>query len=95
MVELKKFLAELAVDPVKLGEFIHDPNAAMTAAELSDEDKDALKSGFPGIIYARLSGLSIEDAFNARAIIAPNNVPWWPIIAPNNVARYQLPPRTK
>lgn len=35
MTALKDFLAELAVDPQKLGAFIHDPDGAMKAAELS------------------------------------------------------------
>src|SRR5215470_7618404 len=56
MAELRDFLANLATDPRKLGEFIHDPEAAMTAAELSQDDKAALRSGFPALIHARLSG---------------------------------------
>ncbi len=63
MAELRDFLSELATDPQRLGEFIQDPESAMTAAELSDEDKNALRSGFPAIIYARLAGLSTEEAF--------------------------------
>ena len=63
MAELKDFLSELAINPQKLGEFIHDPEAAMTAAELTNEDKAALRSGFPGIIYARLAGIPTKEAF--------------------------------
>ena len=63
MAELKDFLAELAINPKKLGEFIHDPEAAMTKAELSKEDKAALLSGFPSIIYARLAGVPTQQAF--------------------------------
>jgi hypothetical protein len=29
MAELRDFLSELATDPQKLGQFIHDPEAAM------------------------------------------------------------------
>jgi hypothetical protein len=63
MTELKDFLASLAIDSRKLGEFIHDPESAMAAAELSEDDKAALKSGFPALIHARLAGLSVQDAF--------------------------------
>jgi hypothetical protein len=63
MAELREFLSELATDPQRLGEFIQDPEGAMTAAELSDEDKNALRSGFPAMISARLAGLSTEQAF--------------------------------
>jgi len=63
VAELKDFLAELAINPKKLGEFIHDPEAAMTKAELSKEDKAALLSGFPSIIYARLAGVPTQQAF--------------------------------
>ncbi len=63
MATLKELLSELAQDPQRLGEFILNPDAVMEAAELSDEDKHALKSGFTGIIYARLAGANIEDAF--------------------------------
>jgi hypothetical protein len=63
MADLKAFLATLATDPSRLGEFIRDPEAAMVAEGLSEDDKAALKSGFPGIIHARLAGVSIDDAF--------------------------------
>lgn len=45
MIELRDFLATLAVDPLKLGEFIHDPEAVITAADLSEADKATLRSG--------------------------------------------------
>jgi hypothetical protein len=63
MAELKDFLAKLAIDPQALGKFIHDPEGAMASAALGDEDKAALRSGFPALIHARLAGVSIEDAF--------------------------------
>jgi hypothetical protein len=63
MANLKDFLTELATDPKKLGEFIHNPEAAMATEGLSNEDQAALRSGFPGIIYARLAGVPIEQAF--------------------------------
>ena len=47
---LKEFLSNLATDPKKLGEFLHEPEAAMSAANLSEADKIALKSGVAGMI---------------------------------------------
>jgi hypothetical protein len=59
----------MATEPQLLGRFIHDPDAAMQEAELSGEDKSALRSGLPGMIYARLSGVPIKEAFVIRAPI--------------------------
>jgi hypothetical protein len=42
---LKTFLSELAANPERLAAFQQDPNAAMDAANLSQEQKDALLSG--------------------------------------------------
>jgi hypothetical protein len=63
MANLEEFLAALAVDPKKLGEFIHDPDTVMKAEELSDDDATALRSGFAGVIHARLAGVEKERAF--------------------------------
>jgi hypothetical protein len=63
MDKLEDFLTELAIEPQKLGQFIHDPEATMTAASLSSEDKAALRFGFPDVIYARLAGVPIQEAF--------------------------------
>ena len=45
----------------------------MTAAKLSEDDKAAIKSGFPALIYARLAGLSVQEAFKItlRPPVAP------------------------
>ncbi len=51
---LRSFLADLATDPVKLGEYIGKPDDAMTRAGLGDEEKELLKSGNLAQIYARL-----------------------------------------
>jgi hypothetical protein len=56
-------MSGLATDPRKLGEFLHEPEETMSAANLSEEDKAALRSGVPGMIYARLIGVSKEHAF--------------------------------
>jgi len=61
--DLKEFMSGLATDPRKLGEFLHEPEDTMSAANLSEEDKAALRSGVPGMIYARLKGVSMEHAF--------------------------------
>ena len=63
MATLRELLSELAQNPQRLGEFILDPDAVMDAAELSDEDKRALRSGFTGVIYARLAGMSVDESF--------------------------------
>jgi hypothetical protein len=89
MAELREFLSELATNPSRLGEFIQDPEAAMTAAELSDEDKTALQSGFPAMIYARLMGVPAEQAFTIRAPIAPPQIAQ---VAPQ-IVPLQLPPQ--
>ena len=61
--DLKEFMSGLATDPRKLGEFLHEPEETMSAANLSEEDKAALRSGVPRMIYARLTGVSKEHAF--------------------------------
>jgi hypothetical protein len=61
--DLKEFMSGLATDPRKLGEFLHEPEDTMSAANLSEEHKAALRSGVPGMIYARLKGVSMEHAF--------------------------------
>lgn len=84
MAKLIDFLAELAINPQKLGEFIHDPEATMTAERLSSEDQAALRSGFPGIIYARLAGVPIQQAFQLTSS---------PLIGVSpNVVSSQIPP---
>src|SRR5437667_5667840 len=60
---LKKFLSNLATDPRKLGEFLHEPEAAMSAAKLSEADKAALRSGVAGMVAARLAGVPLDKAF--------------------------------
>ena len=60
---LKEFLANLATDPRKLGEFLHEPEAAMSAANLSEADKIALRSGVAGMVAARLAGVPLDKAF--------------------------------
>ena len=93
-MELREFLSELATDPKKLGEFIHDQEAATTAADLSDEDKVALRSGFPAMMYARLAGLPKEKAFDitARAPLPPSAFPPPPLVFPPPPLVWPPPP---
>lgn len=42
---LGRFIAELAVNPRKLRDYKDDPEAAMSAANLSDEEKRVLRTG--------------------------------------------------
>ena len=85
MATLKEFLTELAINPHKLGEFIHDPEAAMKVANLSDVDKAALGSGFSEIIYAQLAGISIIEWFQT---------PIDPPVSPQQIEfPQQLPPQ--
>jgi hypothetical protein len=40
-----RFVADLALDPDKLADYMKDPEAAMQAAGLDDEEKDVLRTG--------------------------------------------------
>jgi len=57
--ELRSFLVNLATDPARLGEFIRDPDAAMSDTDLDTQDQAALKSGNPAAIYARITGQEV------------------------------------
>src|SRR6266566_6715647 len=59
--DLKEFLSNLATDPWKLGEFLHAPEPVMSAANLSDADKTALRSGVSGMVAARLAGVPLDQ----------------------------------
>ena len=61
--DLKEFLSNLATDPGKLGGFLHAPEDTMSAANLSEADKAALRSGVSGMVAARLAGVPLEQAF--------------------------------
>ena len=54
MTDLRTFLAEMALDPSKFAEFLREPDAAVRAHDLSEEDRAALLSGIPAMIWARL-----------------------------------------
>ena len=59
--DLKEFLSNLATDPRKLGEFLHTPEAVMSATNLSEADKTALRSGVSGMVAARLAGVPLGE----------------------------------
>jgi chaperonin cofactor prefoldin len=71
--DLKEFLSKLATDSQKLGQFLHEPETAMSAANLSEPDKAALKSGASGMIAARLAGLPLDQAFGSI------KTTWWAV----------------
>ena len=52
MAELIDFLATLAVDPLKLRRFIHDPEAVIAAADLNENDRALLRNGEVGHLSA-------------------------------------------
>jgi hypothetical protein len=55
LTDLRTFLAEMALDSSRFAEFLRDPESAIRAEGLSDEDRDALLSGIPAMIAARLA----------------------------------------
>ena len=82
VTDLKQFLSSLATDAHKLGEFLHEPEAGMSAANLSEADKAALRSGVAGMIAARLAGMPLDKAFNLIAqvfwIVGTPQPQWMP-----------------
>ena len=79
--DLKEFLSNLATDARKLGEFLHAPEATMSAANLSEADKAALKSGVSGMVAARLAGVSLDQETPQPPQIGPSPQP--PQIGPS------------
>jgi hypothetical protein len=55
MTDLRTFLSEMALDPAKFAEFLREPESAIRAHDLSKEDREALLSGIPAMIWARLA----------------------------------------
>jgi hypothetical protein len=94
---LKEFLSNLAIDPRKLGEFLHEPEAAMSAANVSEGDKTALRSGVAGMVAARLAGVPLDQAFQPPSQLMAQVTPPPPYVAqamppPPYVAHIPPPP---
>jgi hypothetical protein len=91
---LKEFLLNLATDPRKLGEFLHAPEAAMSAANLSEADKTALRSGVSGMVAARLAGVPLDQAFQPPPLLIGPVAPQSPYIGlPPQPPYIGLPPQ--
>jgi hypothetical protein len=70
MTDLRTFLTEMALDPAKFAEFLREPEAAMRAHELSEEDRAALLSGIPAMIWSRLAAyLAFPPPYYTPALI--------------------------
>lgn len=54
MATLHEFLTDLSTDPQKLKAFKADPHGTIQSAGLSHEDQQALRSGDPQAIKARI-----------------------------------------
>lgn len=61
MATLREYLSELATDPKKLGAFIADPDAALEETDLSEEDRELVKSGDLHAINSRLVAEGDEE----------------------------------
>jgi len=94
--DLKEFLSNLATDPRKLGEFLHAPEPVMSAANISEADKTALRSGVSGMVAARLAGVPLDQETPQPPQIGPTPQP--PQIGPSpqppQIGRTPQPPQT-
>jgi hypothetical protein len=78
MTDLRTFLAEMALDPEKFAEFLRDPESAMRGQELSKEDREALLSGIPAMIAARLAAyLAFPPPYYIPAPVFVTSPPGW------------------
>jgi hypothetical protein len=57
---LKNFFADMALDNDRLVAYLRDPQLAMSAANLSTEEVETLKSGNTHAVFASVSGLSYD-----------------------------------
>jgi hypothetical protein len=83
--DLKEFLSDLATDPRKLGEFLHTPEVVMSATNLSEADKTALRSGVSGMVAARLAGVPLDQETPKPAQIGQSPKPHKPADSPAGV----------
>jgi hypothetical protein len=84
VADLRTFLAEMAVDADRFAEFLRAPEDAMRSAELSEEDREALLSGIPAMIWARLAAyLAFPPPYYSPSLIYVQSVrPTYVTIAP-------------
>jgi len=94
--DLKEFLSNLATDPRKLGEFLHVPEAVMSAVNLSEADKTALRSGVSGMVAARLAGVPLDQETPQPPQIGPTPQPpqIGPTPQPPQIGPTPQPPQT-
>jgi len=86
--DLKEFLSNLATDPRKLGEFLHAPEPVMSAANISEADKTALRSGVSGMVAARLAGVPLDQETPQIGKASPTPpIPTPPRPTPPNIER--------
>lgn len=86
MTDLRTFLTEMALDPAKFAEFLREPEAAMRVHELSQEDREALLSGIPAMIWSRLAAyLAFPPPYYTPSFV-------WAGFPPNFVTVPPFPP---
>lgn len=56
--KVKQFLIELSKDPVKMEDFWKNPDAFLNSSDLSDEERDILRSGDSERIQGLLGALT-------------------------------------
>jgi hypothetical protein len=72
---LKSFLSELAVAPEKHARYLENPDEAMKAAGLNDEERAALKSGDPAKVFKMLSGPGASTELPVSILLQVETVP--------------------
>ena len=78
MTDLRTFLAEMALDPEKFADFLRDPESALRDQGLSKEDSEALLSGIPAMIAARLAAyLAFPPPYYMPAPVFVTAPPGW------------------
>ncbi len=62
MISLREFLRDLAIDPMKLSDFVKDPKAVMDAAGLDEPSRRTLYSGSASAMWDLLLGRAGSDS---------------------------------
>lgn len=66
---LAKYLMELAEDPKKMDDLKRNPDDAMTAAGLSTDDMEIIRSGEPSKIRAAIDGSPEIKGLNVTVVV--------------------------